>query len=197
MSIKKMMLLATTAIAAMAFAVPAGASASGMFYHNGAELKGTANVNFSGGIAFFTGLGGIECVGHAEAELKTSSGSVKSLVITTSTCKGFGAFAGCKVIGDEPTTPWALTPTANVIDLQGVVIHNEFEEIAGGPGCGAEFATINFENVTLTPNDKTKIGSVTVSGEGIVEVFGLELEAEALGALSVTSGNSGTYGISV
>lgn len=202
MRIKGKLLGAVLVTAASILALPAVASASGHFYHSGTtEHSGsiptpTPTVGLTGALGFFTALGGLECPAHAEMELKTTSGRLLELEVTDSECKGFGYLAGCEVIGSEVTElPAFITPTSSSIDLDEIAIHTEYTEIAGGPGCGAEFATINLSIISLTPDSLTRMSAVYLNASMLIEVFGLEIEAEAVGEFEVIGAGAGTYGI--
>ena len=204
---KKTLLLGSTALALVAFVVPASASASGMFLHEGNEITETKEVEFTGHIGFKLGGNGFMCHAHATAEIETNGGSIASTEnggIQIGECEGTGQFAGCTVSEASSETALSLTPTTHVeggenkgdIDISNVHIFNAYE----GALCPLVEATVTSDPsapVTATPNNSNAISSLTLSGPVVVDlvtVFGpQEVTSEATGELNATP--AGTIGI--
>jgi hypothetical protein len=176
--IKKTMLLAMAAAALVAFMAPAGASAEGMFFHEGNPIEEPIEEEFSGSFGFASGLGGISCGTHPVVEIDTNGGTVLDLGITTSTCIGSGAFAGCTITShkmDEPLP--TLTPTASTIDINGLVVTYTY---GGSCPLSGTSATHTFKSpLVATPNNPEAISTLSLSGVVTID--------SALGALSVTA----------
>jgi hypothetical protein len=188
--VKKMMLLAMAAAAVAAFAVPATASASGMFYHEGESFEGAIKETFAGPIGFATGFGGFDCNAYAEVDMETNGGTVTSLEIDTETCTGTGALAACTLVEDEVTKLGTLTPTAADIDIQNVEITNTY-----GGMCPLTHSTITATAVTATPDNPAAISTLTLSGPVVVDpIGGGEIPAAATGLLAADEPE--TFGLS-
>jgi hypothetical protein len=207
MSIRKAMLLASMAVAAVAFAAPAGASASGMFLNNGEEITEPIEVEFTGTVGYGGAAGSFVCGVHPVLTVSTNSATINTLGLTTTDCNGTGGFAHCHLSEASPTSGSTLTPTATKIDLQGLKLFKRYT--TGDPGTGigtsetpcgvASFPgglELTFENVSLTPDNPEAITSLTPSGNGVLDAIGVgpiaateafgELEAVVPETLSIT-----------
>jgi hypothetical protein len=191
--LKKMMLLAVAAAAIAAFAVPASASASGMFFDEGEAITEPIEEEFTGPISFLTGLGGFSCQSHPVLELDTNGGTVLDLGITTSTCAGSGALAGCTLANDKLDEPLPnVTPTAATIDIEGLVLTNTYGGTCPLSGTNSTL-TFNTSPLVATPNNPAAISTLTISGAGTVDTALGALSATASGSLE--AGNPGTIGL--
>lgn len=196
MSIRKMVLLACAAVATVAFAVPAAASAV-EWTKETSPLTQNENAEFTGTAGFETpGVGGVECVVHVPVTLEPgSTGTVDDFEITTSTCEGFGIFADCELVDHELTgMPWIMHATVQEdgtrdVDITNIVIHNEFD-----PECEIQNVTLTFGSVTATPDKADPISHITLSGTGEAHALGLTLEAKVTGTLEAKP--AGVFGIS-
>lgn len=192
---KKIMLLVTAAAAVAAFAVPASASASGMFYHEGKPFEGSTEVKFTGWLAFDTAVGGMRCDVHPVAHINTNGGTITTFGITTETCVGSGLLEPCTLENDALDETPTLTPTATTIDILNVDLTNTY----GGEECPLEGSRITFGRGAAgpavgTPNNPNAISTLTISGTGKVHTALGELNALATGELEVTN-KPGTYSI--
>jgi hypothetical protein len=190
---KKMTLLAVAAAAVAAFAIPASASASGMFYDNGKEIKGAIGETFEGPIGFeIPGVLSFECNAHAEVDMETNQGTVTSLEIQTETCVGGGIMTPCTLKEDEVLNAGTLTPTATDIDLRGVEITITY----GGGGCPLTHSTMTMTSVKATPDNHNAISTLMLSGATVIHRPGQtslnvgvtgELEAAVPGTFGLTA----------
>jgi hypothetical protein len=163
--VNKMMLLAVAAAAVATFAVPASASASGMFYDEGQPFEGAIGETFEGPLGFeISGFLSFHCNAHAEVDMETNQGAVTSLEIETETCVGGGFMAFCTLAEDQVLNAGGLTPTATDLDLQGVEITITY----GGAGCPLTHSTITM-TVKATPDNPDAISSLTLSGTMILD----------------------------
>jgi hypothetical protein len=186
---KKMMLLAM-AVAAIAFAVPAGASASGHFLHNEGPLEGEIEEGLEGTLSFTTAIGtGMACDAHPVLHLTTNGGTVTDLGLTTETCVGQGFFAGCTLSAHEIHGGNSVTPTSDAIHINDLVLTNTY---AGPCALGGSSSTLTF-NVVATPNNPKSITSLTLAGPGTAHTAFGSLGATASGALEAD--NPGTIGL--
>jgi len=199
MSMKKIMLLASMALAAVAVMAPATASAQGFQIADaGVPVKTGTKVTLSGTAGFEnTTLGvGVRCTVHATLEAETSTVGHTQFTITTNTCVFTGAFtSGCTTVSDEPVYENAGAGThegwvteaasANTLSITDVTINATND----GFPCVLGSVELAFEKITATVNNAAAISSVTLSGTGTnggVSVC-------AFGTLNVTP--AGTYQI--
>jgi hypothetical protein len=192
--LKKMMLLAGMALAVVAFAGPASASAA-EWIHN---VEGEEVPAVSGESEDFTGFAKFEvtvlegtsfgCVVHAHVVLGGgSTANVTGFEITTSTCVGEGLLAGCELSADQPTNlPWTVAINPTDFSIANVTLDNRFKE-----GCFFEEAQLKFPSITAVPNNRTEITTLTLSGAGEDELTGLPLAASGV----LTAYHPGTYGV--
>ena len=196
MSIKKMLLVASMALAAVAFAAPGMASAA-EWTHEGEPLAEEVTVQFEGTAKFEDQEGnGVECTdAYADVDLEPgSTGKVTSFGPTNvSNCHVLGSLGSvCSL--EEVTSlalPWEVDVNAANFTITGVHIINHmsggfFCEVAIG---SAKEITLS-GNVTATPDNTAAISSITLSGS----------LSSSLGGSVVVSGTmqgtpAGTYGI--
>jgi hypothetical protein len=196
---KKMMLLASMALAAVAFAVPASASAL-EWTDNGAAFEGTASDTLSGFISFGnpeakqTKFG---CVSHAGFSVTggSTTGSLTSFTPTTGTCKGEGAFTGCELVEDVTTIPAGTqihitgpnSATVTAPESEGVaepiVIHNVYNA-----GCAIEKSTLTVTDLNISGTG-SNLTDATVSGLALSHTW-----VRGLGEITQTVGVFGTMG---
>lgn len=168
----------------------APSAAANEWVDGGEELPGEVAATFTGVVGPVTALGTFECVVHGAVDLKPGgTGNLKSLEFTAKTCAGTGVLAGCKL---EKYTlagmPWLMHATAIKIDVTKVDVKFEYDA-----KCAVEESRSFYPSLDLIPNNTAAISSTAIAGEGIVEIAGLELEAEATGELELSP--TGTYGI--
>jgi hypothetical protein len=191
---KKTMLLVTAAVAMVALAVPAAASAGGTLFHEGKEVATDSHVSIElTGRATFDipdAASSFGCDVHSDVTLKAGhpSHGTATFEITTETCEGEGLLAGCELEDHSTNGPFTVTVTTEDFIIHDIEINNEFK-----PGCFVPGSQLTFDEVTATPDATGAISTVELEGDGIDHVTGLPIEAT--GDLSVGGGNAGTYGI--
>jgi len=165
--IKRIVLLAGMALAAVAAMAPASASAEATWTHDFEQLKKDAKVELSGraGIVI-PGVAGYDCIMHASLTLKgnSSTGTVDSLTITTSTCTGTGLLAGCGVKKDTAEElPWSIhvTTEADAV-IKDIKFQFTFDEF-----CAAKENVTSFLVSTAVPDNAGSITTLTLSGTSI------------------------------
>lgn len=184
--IKILLCLACVASMAAAVSAPGSALASETLkwtYHT-APLTESAKVGFNGNLGFATVVGSVECAVHLDATLKPGhEGTVDNLSLKNSDCEGSGAYSGCDVLVESSVMnePYTLSATKEALTISGNIFISRIYSIA--KSCGVEEDEIFFSSIKATPDDPEKISELTLSGEGQVNAFGLELEAEAFGTL--------------
>jgi hypothetical protein len=178
MKLKKMLLLATMALAVVAFAAPAAAHAEQHEFNEATE-------SYEGPLKFTAaGVGSYEC--QVTVSINAEGGTtaeVEAFTPTTSTCVGTGAFTGCKLKEHTSSVPFTAHTTETndlkITDEPGnIVIHNVYE------GCLVPETTLEFAEVTATPNPTTgPIHSISISGtstSGVVASGTVTAEGEEL-----------------
>jgi hypothetical protein len=192
--LKKTMLMASMAVAAIAFALPAVASAN--WTHNTNAIASPINLSFSGTASFVGELGGVSCsesTATAEATVGTKA-HVKSFGADnpTTKCKASGGLAFCTVQTVEATgLPWEAHTNTSAITVTTVHIDNTFS----GAFCPYHIITL-YGDVAVTPDNPHKAKTGTISGtlkayNGTSNAFIQNVTAS--GTLNVTP--SETYGI--
>jgi hypothetical protein len=196
MTLKKMLILASMALAVVAFVAPASASAA-RWVHWEAGVETTVETiteDFTGWAEFHpTGVASTNfgCEVHAHVTGSTTAGvahgKVTSFEITTSTCKGEGGFTGCELKSHTNTAaanPWTVHVNTNDFVITNVSIQNEYK------GCLVPPANLSFPEITAEPEpEATKINCLTISGAGL----NISTAIEATGELCAY--HEGTYGI--
>jgi hypothetical protein len=166
MTFKKMLLLASMALAAVAFSVPASASAQ-EWTHNGASFIGHKTDTLTGKISFGNpapGANKFGCVAHAGLTVfgGSTTGEIENFLPTTSTCTGEGIFAGCQLIEDEttglPHPVHTIGTDELTVEEAEIVIHNVYDA-----NCPVEKTTLTVEDVTLALNGTSNLTDVTTS----------------------------------
>ncbi len=210
MSIKKILLLGSMALALAAFAAPTVASAAeikdaGKQVHDETFELTSTTTNVGGNHVFdktkFEALGsGIECVVHATVTVDTATVHVTSFTITTSTCTSFGnPYSNCEVESDNPTVPFPVTVDAEKFTMTSGTIDGALKTKAGAPeACFTTTNNITIKNVTLTPNNTKAISSLALGGELRVDTAlnpSPGSKATAVGTLQVVGAAAGTYEI--
>jgi hypothetical protein len=198
--LKKMMLLASMALAAVAFAVPASASAH-EWTHEGAGFAGNLEVGLNGFAAFGGPGENFGCATHADATLEggTTTGEITAFNINTAACAAEGNFVGCEL---ESATaeglPWTIHITAETkITITNAVIHNHFK-----PGtCFATTIQLTFPDVTVTAlggTDPWNFSSIFGVGTAHIELAnGEKVTQEPIGAFGeFESEQLNTWGVS-
>jgi hypothetical protein len=202
MSLKKLLLFAGMALAAVAVIAPA---ASANWLDKGAAFSGEKTISAEGSAAFETILGGVECE-SATANFfingGSSTGKAESFVAEHE-CHGSGSLEGCQVAQTELTGEPVLHQNANDVVVTNVTLWAEYEQTVGsGVECGVEESELDFEGsqiITVQVDNKNAIKTLSLSAPngGVLTAFGLEVAGVGVeGDLSIEGSNSGTYGFS-
>lgn len=161
---KKALLLGGMALALVALAGPASASAH-MFTDEGEPIAPEASLamNMSGPMGWFVpGIGGLSCTASIEASIGSSAGSFESFGVEERSCAGTGAFSGCTVTGYS-SEGGELFPDAETIILENLVVNYTY-----GGLCPFKRATYMYGGDTLTPDNQYAISSLDLSGEFLI-----------------------------
>jgi hypothetical protein len=198
--LKKMMLLAGMALALVAFAGTASASAAswvhwttieGVEEHTTIEAFEEDFTGFAQFAAEAAPANNFGCVVHAHLVASTvngeAHGEITSFEVTTETCKGEGAFAACKLKADSSTVPWTVDVNTSDLTITGVGITNQYE----GEKCPFTGSSLSFPEITATPDpEATRINCLTLEGKGLNGGI-----APVVASGELCAYNEGTYGI--
>jgi hypothetical protein len=189
MSIKKTLLLATAALAAMAFAVPATASAEVhptlVDVETGEPVAAETTFKLSGSLKFNTGGSGTTCMVHSEVTVTNAETFDATFEPTIETCEGFGKpYKNCELKESNPvyhdeTPGWMTNLDEHSFTVENVEIHNRYNE-----GCaGGQYVDLEFPSVLAHPIDD--------EGETETEQPITHLEIEGEGSATITDGATG------
>jgi hypothetical protein len=192
--LKKMMLLAISVGALVAFAVPATASATDVWTNNDSTLVGSANQSFEGVLQFTTPSPPLPvhttfgCRVTVEIEaVAPSGGKILKFARTTSECEGTGVFTGCVLKEDFTNIEieeeevfiknWNIdvstTPATVKANTGNLTIHNVYV------GClsGLTTSHLEFPSISVTPTLNaqgtiTKLDIHALATNGVTTTFG-------------------------
>jgi len=185
MKLKKMLLLASMALAVVAFVAPAAAQAEQHEFNEATE-------SYEGVLQFSTtspAPGTFKCAVTVSINAKGgTTAEVEEFTPTTSTCVGEGLFSGCVLKEHTSSVPFTahttLTNDITVTDEPGdIVIHNFYEKCA----FGITTTILEFPSVTAVPNPTTgSVQTLTISGESTTGVKASgTVTAEGEGAITL------------
>ncbi len=187
MNVKKMLLLASMALASMAFALPATASAfelegEGEIPHTEIALTGTIETDSLGR--------GIKCTVHATltTEGPAATTFITKFEITTNTCAGFGdTYNGCTVGADQVTNlPWGVDIDATALTFKKLT----YDMTLGNCGTMKTY-DVTTTVVTATADNKNEIHSFALSGTATVDTDVGTVNAAVKGSLEVGPAHNG------
>jgi hypothetical protein len=194
MKLRKALLLAATAVAALvAMAIPVSASAA-VWLHEGEPLAEHTEFELSGGEVIEVGGSVLICEAHAT--ITTEGGNTAQMTnfkITANSCAGLvGPLKGCEVTSAKATgLPWAIDVNAADLTVTGWKVDYVFDE-----ECPVGKIETNFPNMTLVPfEEASAISLFEYSAEGPGIVDGEEAEIGSFGSLQFSEEEAGTYGI--
>jgi hypothetical protein len=168
MKLKKMLLLTTMALAVVASAAPAAAHAEQHEFNEATE-------SYEGPFKFSAaGVGSIECqvTINISAEGGTTA-EVEAWTPTTSTCVGTGAFAKCTLKEHTSNAPFTVhTTETNDLRVTKEGGNITFHNIYDGEGCLVPETTVEFTEMTATPNPTTgAVSTLTISATSTTGVI--------------------------
>jgi hypothetical protein len=197
---KKLMLFASLAVAATAFAVPSTASA--IWTHNHVHISAGTNpvLHGEGSFNYSTQTGGIEC-SQVTSTLQLTGGTttahITQFTATLANCKTTGGLAGCTITGlTTESFPWTGHISGTTINQTGVTIQTDFS----GFLCPTKLQlhTTAQDQITLQPEETGLVGGhTTITGfnlSGPMQVTELGGTATFSGKIALTSSSSHTYG---
>jgi hypothetical protein len=191
MKLRKILLLGCTALASVALAAPAAASAA-EWQHSGEPLAEHVEIGLFGSEISVTEAGGLIC--EVDATLTAEPGSSGQIGNYEATkCQGlFGEIAGCTLVSAEQTEgPWAVDVTEADLDATAVTLTQTFD-----PECPVKTIETHIPSLTLIPIEPSSITEIEYFGEGEASINGGPAgEYQSIGSWFVAGEASGTYGI--
>jgi hypothetical protein len=167
MTLKKMTLLASMALALVAFAAPAAAQAEGPTIEGVGRYEGTLFFKVllgpAAGSEFECHQVTVELVGNNPPD---TTATVTKFNPTTATCTGTGVFTNCTLNGDHNNLPWiAHSDTEHALTVTkpngDITVKNTYD----GVGCTQTESHIEFGSVKVTPGQtEGEITSLSVHG---------------------------------
>ena len=161
------MLLTATALVALAFTVPASASANPLTWKdNGVVLKAGehATLTFTGQLAeeYLSHLSTFSCEWNMTLTAEGGhTGTITKFEPVTKSCSGTGKFVNCTLDTDKVSTlPAVVHTTTTDLEITGITIEYFF----AGTGCANTSLTTIFKKITATPNKLDPIASIFLSG---------------------------------
>jgi len=190
MSIKKVLLLASMAIAGAVVVMPAAADDEFPWTHDHKALDKNATTKFSGTAEFSGEFGTFTCEVHIPVILEPgTTGTVETIEATTAKCAGDELLKGCvPEIDTALNLPYTMHATKTKIDVTKVAFHVIFDE-----KCFVPEMTMTFPSVTVDPEQPATIDNAFLHGKGTIDAFGLQFPVELGGTIAAEK--AGTYGI--
>ncbi|HYH54513.1 MAG TPA: hypothetical protein VD761_10320 [Solirubrobacterales bacterium] len=186
---KKMLMIASMALALVAIAAPASALAD--WTQGGVPLEEGENphVFFSGPAAFFVPSAGAGAGATLTATIQLTGGSSTAHVVSlkADNCKGSGKLAGLNCT--STFTFDDVDCTGGQLVITDVVVHNKYYSPLDPNHTSPVASSTLTGDIDAAPDNSEEIGSVSLSSEN----------AESSGALAEVSGNlaaspAGEYG---
>ncbi len=200
MTLRKMMLLAGMALAAIAFAVPASASAASTHWTDDHEVVSSpANITapFEGFLKFTVAppFVPVHSTFGCQVTIKVNvtgptAAQITEFRPTTTECLGTGVFTGCQLEEDVSNVPFSIANTDADLDITkpggDITVFNKYESCAGGALPNSDLL---FPSITATP---------TLDSEGTIEeihISGTATTTSAAASGSVKPEGANTLGL--
>lgn len=197
MNLRKTLLLASMAIAAVAALVAPVAASAAVWLHGEAPLEEHVELELAGTEVIQLSSGGV-LICEVRATLTTEGGNMGEITafeVVAEGCLGLGKekLAGCSVEAVEPVgLPWTVDVNAEDLTATGMDVRRTLD-----PECPIGEIETTAPERTLVPYESLS----SISGfefnepEGVVDVDGLETPAWTFGSFQIEGGVAGTYGI--
>ena len=190
MTVKKVLLFASAALAIMAFAAPALANAEKLYdAKTESEIHQHIEFNVNGTDKFrFNGNNGFDCKVEMVYTTEGAVNRISSYKITS--CTGVGIFSTCKVKSTEITgIPWTVDLKGGKIIITDKTIDLNLEK------CLATFFKVYFKEEVMTPDKLKGFGLMTASEAEDTTEDGETGTGHTTSEFEVQGEAKGTYGI--
>lgn len=190
---KHALLVAASALAAMAaLALPASASAS-VWLFEGKALEKQVELPLAGGELFE--VSGAAMICEASATMTTEGGSTAQITaydVKEASCVGLaGKLEGCEVTAATPKgLPWSVAVNTADLTAKEVKVDYSFDK-----ACGIQKIEASFSSLTLTPEEPSAIRAFHFNQEGTAKVDGKEASFNNGGSLQLPEELFDKYGI--
>ena len=192
---RKRLVIAVTALVAIAALVGAASALAGVWKHEGAELKTETTFAMTGGEVIEVESGASVLLCNSTVTMKTSGGSTASVTafaVEKSSCLGLaGKFEGCTVASATPKTlPYSVTVGSTTLTLKGFGVTYTMST-----GCKISSVEATYPELTLTPETATEIRLFHFGKTATGKVNGSSASVTDGGSWQMSAAQSGHYGI--
>jgi hypothetical protein len=192
---RKGLVIAVTALVAIAAMIGAASALAGVWKKEGKELKEKITLSMTGGefVEIESGASALSC--NTTATMTTSGGntaSVTAFAVEKTKCEGFsGKFKGCTVKTATPKTlPWSVTVGTTTLTAKNAGVTYVFNT-----GCAITSVETSFPELTLTPEEPTSIVFFHFGQTGTGKVNGTSASVTSGGTWLLPEADFGKYGI--
>lgn len=186
--IRTMLLVALAAMAAMAFAIPAVASAD-WSEEEGGPLEEEVAFGLNYGSISWEIASMINFTCEVEGEVALTPGDQGEMItqVIPSSCSAAGALAGCEFASPPDPVSWPLTAQSDDIIAKNVTWEWSLEKCA--------ISKIGFKgDLTLTPDNPFAMSTLSISGTGTT-LPGSSKSSVVRGDLEFDESGLGLYGL--
>jgi hypothetical protein len=192
---RKGLVLAVTALVAIAALVGAASALAGVWKHEGKEFKEKVTFSMTGSefIEVESGASVLAC--PTTATMTTEGGSTASVTafaIEKAGCEGFaGKFVGCTVTAATPKTlPYSVTVGSSTLTVKNFGVTYTMNS-----GCGISKVESSYAELTLTPEEPSAIQFFHFGQAGTGKVNGSSATITSSGVWQLPEAQWGKYGI--
>lgn len=190
---RKRMVLAVTALVAIAALVGAASALAGVWKHEGEELKEKTTFALTGGEVIEVGSSALIC--NDSVTMTTSGGNTASITAFTvekSSCIGLsGKFEGCTVSAATPKTlPYSATVGTTTLTVKGFGVTYTF-----AAGCSVSKVETSYPELTLTAEEPSAIRFFRFGQTATGKVDSESTSITDGGSWNMSESQSGQYGI--
>jgi hypothetical protein len=192
---RKGLVIAVTALVAIAAMIGAASALAGVWKKEGAELKEKITLSMTGGEVIEIESGASVLLCNTTETMTTSGGSTASITafaVEKSSCVGLaGKFVGCTVTAATPKTlPWSVTVGTTTVTAKNAGVTYTFNA-----GCSISKVETSYPELTLTAEEPSAIRLFHFGQTGTGKVNGTSASITDGGAWELSAADSGKYGI--
>lgn len=192
---RKRLVIAVTALVAIAALVGAASALAGVWKHEGAELKEETTFVMTGGEVIEVEGGASVLLCNSTVTMTTSGGSTASITafeVEKSSCVGLaGKFEGCTVSSVTPQTlPYGVTVGSSTLTVKGFGATYTMNA-----GCEISSVEAAYPELTLTAEEPSSIRLFHFGQTATGKVNGSSASVTDGGAWQLSEAQSGQYRI--
>lgn len=192
---RKGIVIAVTALVAIAAMIGAASALAGVWKKGGTELKEKITLSMTGGevVEIENGASSLSC--NTTETMTTSGGSTASVTafaVEKASCEGFtGKLKGCTVTAATPKTlPWSVT-----VNTSTLTVKNAGVSYTLNTGCAISKIESSYPELTLTPEEPSSIVFFHFGQTGTGKVNGSSASITSGGIWQLAEADFGKYGI--